>query len=66
MSVLEPIFIGLEDAAAFLGCGRTTFYKLIKDGDIRAVKQGRRTLIRTQSLREYAASLPDIEPTPPS
>lgn len=65
-TAIEPIFVGLEDAAVVLGCGRTTFYKLIANGEIRAVKQGRRTLIRVESLRDYAATLPDIEPTPPS
>lgn len=58
--MLDPIFVGLADAARFIGCGRSTFYKLIAAGQIEAVKQGRRTLVSVSSLRGYAATLPSF------
>ena len=35
-----------------LGISRPHFYPLIKEGKVRTVKNGRRTLVSVQSLRE--------------
>ena len=41
-----------------LSIGRSTLYELIADGQIKAVKIGRRTLIPNEELERYVASLP--------
>lgn len=44
----EPVArqsLRVEEAAVALGCGRTTIFKLIKEGQLRAVKLGSRTVI---------------------
>ncbi len=50
--------ISINDAVRTFGIGRTKLYELIRNGDIEAVKLGRRTLIRTASAREFIDSLP--------
>lgn len=49
-----PVSYSVEDAAKALGIGRTFVFKLIKDGHLKAIKVGRRTLI---TLREIEAFL---------
>jgi excisionase family DNA binding protein len=44
------------------GIGRTNFYRLIGEGRIRAVKCGKRTLIRADDLRAFIEGLPVLEP----
>ena len=44
--------------------GHTAIYDLIKRGKLRAVKNGRRTLILDQDLRAFLASLPAIGDIP--
>lgn len=39
------------------GIGHTKFYQLLKDGDLRAVKIGRRTFCRRSDLQVYLDSL---------
>lgn len=39
------------------GISNTTAYKLIKEGQLRAVKLGRRTVILESELQRFAASL---------
>jgi excisionase family DNA binding protein len=39
-----------EDAARYLGIGRTTLYTLIKEGKVSAVKIGRRTVVPRSEL----------------
>lgn len=40
----------IKDAARALSLGRTTIYKLIKEGRLETVKLGRRTLVKTSSI----------------
>lgn len=39
---------------------RTTTYKLINDGRLRAIKVGRKTLVLVEDLQECLSSLPSI------
>ena len=55
-----PILVSPDRAAAMIGCGKTYLYELINAGEIEAKKQGRSTVIPVESLRAYAASLPNM------
>jgi excisionase family DNA binding protein len=57
-----PLALGIAEACAMLGVGRTTVYSLIKAGSLRAVKVGRRTVILSADLQRYAETLPAIPP----
>ena len=54
---LEPILCSIPQAATMLGRGVTAIYRLIGDGEIRAVKSNGRTLLFVSSLHEYANKL---------
>ncbi len=51
------LFTVLE-ACTRLKIGRTTFYKLIGSGELRALKFGKKTLIAEEELDRWIASLP--------
>ena len=44
------------------GIGRSTFYKLVRRGSLRVVKLGSRTLIPSDSEREWCLDLAAIAP----
>jgi excisionase family DNA binding protein len=48
----------IRDVCRVTGLGRTSIYKLIKEGRLRAVKNGRVTLILDSDLDKFLASLP--------
>jgi excisionase family DNA binding protein len=48
---MEPIATSVNGAAKALSLGRTSIYELIKSGRLETVKLGRRTLIKTASIR---------------
>ena len=48
---MEPIATSVNDAAKALSVGRTSIYVLIREGRLKTVKLGRRTLITTESIR---------------
>jgi excisionase family DNA binding protein len=48
---MEVISTPINEAARSIGIGRTTIYKLIAEGRLKTVKIGRRTLIKTDSIR---------------
>lgn len=47
----------IPEAADLLGIGRTTLYLLIKEGEIRTVKIGERTLVPHSELVEFQQRL---------
>jgi excisionase family DNA binding protein len=55
----ERMSFSVNEAAAMIGLGRTTFYGLIKSGKIPVVKIGKRTLIRSTDLKHLIT--PDDE-----
>lgn len=46
----------IAEACEALGIGRTTIYQLIKNGDLRPVKIGRRTLLAANELERLLES----------
>lgn len=48
---MDVLAVSVNEAARILGVGRTSLYSMIRDGRIEAIKLGRRTLIKTASLR---------------
>lgn len=42
---IERQGLRIEEAAHALGCGRTTVFKLIREGRLRVVKLGTRTIV---------------------
>jgi excisionase family DNA binding protein len=54
----EPLAYTPKGAAKATGQGRTTIFQDIKSGKLRAVKNGRRTLILRPDLEEYLSSMP--------
>jgi excisionase family DNA binding protein len=54
---MEPITVTVQGARQALGIGTTKLYELIGSGKLRTVKLGRRTLVRTDSIRELVDML---------
>ena len=50
-----PLAVTVPAARRISGLGRTTIYRLIADGELKALKIGRRRLIDYNSLRSLIA-----------
>lgn len=48
---MDILAVSVNEAARILGIGRTSLYSMIREGRVEALKLGRRTLIKTASLR---------------
>lgn len=48
---MEPLTITIQGARKATGLGTTKIYELINEGRLKTVKVGRRTLVRTDSIR---------------
>jgi excisionase family DNA binding protein len=53
-----PLAHSVEDAARATACGRTTIFAMIKSGELKARKIGRRTVILDADLQAWLGSLP--------
>ena len=58
MDTITPYHLTVREAVQLSGIGRTKFYRLIGDGEVRAVKLGRRTLVERESLLDFIGRLP--------
>ena len=58
-TMANPLLLDLDPAAEELSIGRTTLYKLIREGRIRTVMIGRRRLIERTELDRFVAHLRD-------
>lgn len=54
----EPLGVKPIEAGRLIGESRNTVYRLLAAGKLRAVKRGASTLVLTDSIHEYFASLP--------
>ncbi|QOG17529.1 helix-turn-helix domain-containing protein [Bradyrhizobium sp. SEMIA] len=52
----------IKNALTLIGCSRSTLYKLIREGDIRAIKLRGSTLIDLASVSELFRRCPDVTP----
>jgi excisionase family DNA binding protein len=59
------ILLSVPESYEFLRIKRDKFYRLLRDGDIKAKKLGGRTLILRAELERFAKSLPDLTKTRP-
>lgn len=55
-----PHSMTIADTCKWAGIGRTKLYELIASNKIEAVKCGTRTLVRTESVEKFLASLPKL------
>ncbi len=53
---MEPLALSINDTAKTLSLGRTSIYALIREGRLETIKIGRRTLIRSASVRRIMGS----------
>lgn len=59
MTQIQPIFISVKEAAKMLNLTTWTIYRLLDEKAIQSQYQGKRRLVRLESLRSFADSLPD-------
>lgn len=52
----QPLAYSVNDACRISSIGRTRIYELIKNGQLKAVKIGRRTLIDAESLKRLVTT----------
>jgi excisionase family DNA binding protein len=50
---VRPEWLRYPEAERYSGLGRSTLWKLVKDGDVRAAKVGRAIRLNRQSLDKY-------------
>lgn len=48
----------IPEACALARAGRTVVYEAIQQGELKARKRGRRTLILAEDLRDWVAKMP--------
>jgi hypothetical protein len=56
---VEPILCSVPQGCQMLGIGTQGLYDLLGAGLIKGVKRGTRTLLVVESLKKYAAELPE-------
>lgn len=52
---IEELAVRPEKAASLLDIGRTKLFQLIRDGEIRAIRHGKTTLVPTRELERWIA-----------
>ena len=54
---MQPLLVSVNEARRLLGgLGRTKFYEILNQRQLTAVKIGRRTLVRVDSIHRYLDS----------
>ena len=57
---IEPMVLGVKDAAVFVGLSKSRLYELIGEGTIEARKLGARTVVPVASLRAFVEAAPRL------
>lgn len=57
--IMEPIAVPIPKASEISGMSRSAIYRELGAGNLRAVKQGARTLVLVDSIRGYPTRLPE-------
>jgi excisionase family DNA binding protein len=55
----SPYSLAISEVSRRTGIGRTSIFEAIRQGRLRAIKAGSRTLIRMEDLRAFLDSLPE-------
>jgi excisionase family DNA binding protein len=58
LSQIQREGLSISEACAMAGIGRTKIYQAIADGNLKARKCGKRTLVLRDDLRDFLVSLP--------
>ena len=56
----EREYLTVAEATAMASIGRTKFFELLLTKQIEGIKLGRRTLVKTSSLRDFMDRLPRV------
>lgn len=62
MDQVNPIFVSVREAARILGLSTWSVYQKLDSQQIASRYDGRKRLVVLESLREYAAALPEVAP----
>lgn len=52
----DKVFLTVDEVVAATGIGRTKVFALMRSGDLKSVKIGRRTLIKPDDLKLFAST----------
>lgn len=55
----EALTLSIEHAARLIGVSRTTAYRMVRDGDLQAIRVGRRVLVLKKPLMEMLGAEED-------
>lgn len=62
MPELDPIYVSVKEAARILGVSTWLMYQRLDQQVIESRYEGRKRLVVVESLRKYAAGLPEVAP----
>lgn len=62
MTQLDPIYVSVKEAARILGLSTWSLYQKLDKQVIESRYDGRKRLVVVESLRRYAANMPETAP----
>jgi len=57
LDLTSRLLVSVDEAGAVLGISRSSIYRCFEEGLLTALRVGRRTVISTDDLRKFSASL---------